>query len=96
MAYSEKHGDGYTCLSLYGAITAHVVGYDGLTYGKAGIESTYNSYLTGMNKPLNHLGAIQRELWPNGSGDTVARPLIVPCRELLIKPLVNGVALLSR
>ncbi len=70
LAYSEKHGDGYTRQYPYGAITAHVVGYDSLTYGKAGIESTYNSYLTGMNKPLNHLGAI-RKLWPNGSGDTV-------------------------
>lgn len=62
LAYSEKSGNGFKRQYPYGAITAHVVGYDSAKYGKAGIESTYNNYLTGMNSQLRHLGAISHFL----------------------------------
>lgn len=58
LAYSEKNNKGFKREYPYGAIMAHIVGYDSPKYGKAGIESTYNSYLTGMNSQLRHLGAI--------------------------------------
>jgi len=70
LAYSEKSGDGFKREYPYGAITANVIGYDSFKYGKSGIESTYNNYLTGMNNQLRHLGAISN-LLPNQPGNNV-------------------------
>lgn len=62
LAYSEQTSKGFKREYPYGAITAHLVGYDSPKYGKAGIESAYNSYLTGMNNQLRHLGAMSQLL----------------------------------
>lgn len=71
LAYSEKTSSGFKREYPYGAITAHLVGYDSPKYGKAGIESTYNSYLTGMNNQLRHLGPISRLLTQQDGNNVV-------------------------
>jgi len=86
LAYSEKEENGFARKYPYGAITAHLVGYDSPTYGKTGIESTFNSYLTGMNNELNHLGPIHR-LWPRESGDTITLTLDSKLQEAAYKAL---------
>ena len=86
LAYSEKKGDGFKRIYPYASITANVVGYDSLTYGKAGIESTYNNYLTGMNNQLRHLGAISH-LWSKQSGNNVVLTLDADLQETAYKAL---------
>ncbi len=86
LAYSERDGDGFKRQYPYGAITAHVVGYDSETYGKAGIESTCNTYLTGKNNQLQHLGAISH-LWTNRVGNNVVLTLDAKLQEVAYKAL---------
>lgn len=86
LAYSEKNGDVFKRKYPYAAILAHVVGYDSVNYGKAGIESTFNSYLTGMNNPLRHLGAISH-LWTNQVGNNVIVTLDATLQETAYKAL---------
>lgn len=86
LAYSEKDRDGFKREYPYGAITAHLVGYDSLKYGKAGTESTFNSYLTGMNNQMRHLGAISR-LWSNSSGNNVMLTIDVKLQEAAYRVL---------
>lgn len=86
LAYSEKKGDGFTRTYPYAAITAPLIGYDSPKYGKAGIESTYNSYLTGMNNQLRHLGAISH-LWPKQIGNNVVLTLDAKLQEIAYRAL---------
>ncbi|EAX48600.1 Peptidoglycan glycosyltransferase [Thermosinus carboxydivorans Nor1] len=63
LAYSERDSEGtYHREYPYGAIFAHLVGYDNPKYGKAGLEGTFNGELSGLTHPERHLGAIVR-LW---------------------------------
>ena len=68
LAISVKDGEGFKREYPYAAIVANVVGYDSFKYGKTGIESTFGSYLTGMNNQLRHVGAISH-LWQNQPGN---------------------------
>ncbi len=86
LAYSEKTGDVFKRNYPYAGITANVVGYDSLKYGKAGIESTYNSYLTGMNNELRHLGGISH-LWSNQTGSHVVLTLDAKLQEAAYQAL---------
>lgn len=86
LAYSEKSGDGFQRQYPYGAITANVVGYDSFKYGKTGIESTFSSYLTGMNNQLRHLGAISH-LWSNQPGNNILLTLDAKLQETAYKAL---------
>lgn len=86
LAYSEKKGDGFTRTYPYAEITAPLVGYDSPKYGKAGLESIYNSYLTGMNNPLRHLGAISH-LWSNQTGNNVVLTLDANLQETAYQAL---------
>ena len=86
LAYSEKSGDGFKREYPYGAITANVIGYDSFNYGKTGIESTYNNYLTGMNNQLRHLGAISN-LFPTQPGNNVMLTLDAKLQEAAYKEL---------
>ncbi len=54
----------------YDVLFAHVVGYDSAKYGKAGIESVYDGYLSGQTNPEKRLGAIG-QLFKGGAGNTV-------------------------
>jgi len=86
LAYSEKSGDGFNRQYPYASITANVVGYDSFKYGKTGIESTFNNYLTGMNNELRHLGAISH-LWSNQPGNNVLLTLDAKLQEVAYKEL---------
>lgn len=86
LAYSEKNNKGFKREYPYGAIMAHVVGYDSPKYGKAGIESTYNSYLTGMNSELRHLGAISH-LMSNQEGNNVVLTIDATLQETAYRAL---------
>lgn len=54
----------------YDVLFAHVVGYDSTKYGKAGIESVYDGYLSGQTNPEKRLGAIG-QLFQGGTGNTI-------------------------
>ncbi|MBP2626451.1 MAG: Peptidoglycan glycosyltransferase [Firmicutes bacterium] len=86
LAYSEKSRDGFKRQYPYGSITANVVGYDSYQYGKTGIESTFNTYLTGMNNPLRHLGAISH-LWSDLPGNNVLLTLDAKLQETAYREL---------
>ncbi|MHC1746341.1 MAG: peptidoglycan D,D-transpeptidase FtsI family protein [Negativicutes bacterium] len=53
-----------------GRMTAHIVGYDSLQYGKSGIESSYNGYLSGMSNLSRSFGPFPR-LWQEKAGNDV-------------------------
>jgi len=86
LAYSEKSKDGFKRQYPYAGITANVVGYDSFKYGKTGIESTFNNYLTGMNNQLRHLGAINH-LWSNQPGNNVLLTLDAKLQEAAYREL---------
>lgn len=86
LAYSEKDGAGFKREYPYASITANVVGYDSFKYGKTGIESTFNSYLTGMSNQLRHVGAIS-QLWGNQAGNNVILTLDAKLQETAYKAL---------
>ncbi len=86
LAYSEKQEDGFARRYPYGAITAHVVGYDSSKYGKVGIESTFNRYLTGMNNPLAHLGAVSH-LFQQRTGNNIMLTLDATLQQAAYKAL---------
>jgi len=86
LAYSEKSGDSFKRQYPYAAIAANVVGYDSFKYGKTGIESTFNNYLTGMNNELRHLGAISH-LWSYQPGNNVMLTLDAKLQETAYREL---------
>lgn len=61
LAVSEKtEHNGFKRSYPYGAITAHFIGYDSVKLGKAGLESAYNGYLSGLSSPARGLGPVSR------------------------------------
>ncbi|HWR44789.1 peptidoglycan D,D-transpeptidase FtsI family protein [Sporomusa sp.] len=54
----------------YDVLFAHVVGYDSPKYGKTGIESIYDGYLSGQINPERRLGAIS-QLFKSTAGNNV-------------------------
>lgn len=61
LAVSEKTDhNGFKRVYPYGALTAHLVGYDSARLGKAGLESSHNGYLSGIDSPLRGLGPVSR------------------------------------
>jgi len=86
LATNEKSGDGFIRNYPYGAMLAHVVGYESSQYGKAGIESACNQYLTGMNNQWSHLGAISH-LLRSQVGNNVILTLDAQLQETAYKAL---------
>ncbi len=71
LAYSEQDENGiYRREYPLGAIAANITGYTSATYGLAGLEGTYNRYLSGLANPERRLGAIG-QLWPSKKGANV-------------------------
>ncbi len=71
LAYSEQNNDGtYQREYPLGAIAANITGYTSARYGVAGLEGTYNRYLSGLANPERRLGAIS-QLWPSEKGANV-------------------------
>lgn len=61
LAYSNLERKG-TYQRIYPGeeVFAHITGYDSPKYGKTGIESAYNGYLSGLADPYRQLGPISR------------------------------------
>ncbi|MBP1765166.1 MAG: pbpA [Firmicutes bacterium] len=55
----------------FGSVAAHVVGYDSVQYGKAGIESSLNGYLSGMNSLGRSFGPLARLFGTKTGNDVV-------------------------
>lgn len=70
LSYSEKDNDHYVRQYPYSGSFAHVIGYDSPVYGRAGLESSFNSYLTGLSNPEYRLGPIS-QLWQPKAGNTI-------------------------
>lgn len=88
LAYSKKIGDIFKREYPYAAIAAQVVGYDSITYGKSGLESTFNGELAGNNISIAHLGAISH-LFTNKAGNNVILTLDANLQEIAYKALGN-------
>jgi peptidoglycan glycosyltransferase len=88
LALSQKEGETFNRKYPYKVTTAQVVGYDSVTYGKSGIEGTYNTYLAGSNNAMAHLGAINH-LFANKAGNNVVLTLDVKLQEIAYKALGN-------
>lgn len=70
LSYSEKEDDHYIRQYPYAAAFAHVIGYDSPIYGRAGLEGSFNSYLTGVSNPEYRLGPIS-QLWQPKAGNSI-------------------------
>ncbi len=88
LAYSKKEGDSFKRDYPYADITAQVVGYDSINYGKSGLESTFNGELTGNNLSIAHLGAISH-LFTNKTGNNIILTLDAKLQEVAYKALGN-------
>ena len=73
----------------YAALFAHVVGYDSSKYGKTGVESTYDGYLSGQINPERRLGAIG-QLFASGAGNTVMLTLDARLQQVAAQALGNN------
>ncbi|WP_425061031.1 Penicillin-binding protein A [Sporomusa carbonis] len=73
----------------YGAVFAHVVGYDSPKYGKAGIESVYDGYLSGQINPERRLGAIS-QLFKSAAGNNVMLTIDARLQETAYRALGNN------
>jgi peptidoglycan glycosyltransferase len=61
----------YTREYPYSAIFAPLIGYESITYGRAGLEAAYNADLAGYRHPWQQLGPIARLLNPK-SGNSLS------------------------
>lgn len=73
----------------YDKIFAHVVGYDNPKYGKTGIESVYDGYLSGQINPERRLGAISH-LFSNSAGNTVMLTVDAQIQQAAYQALGNN------
>lgn len=62
------NGNGYHRKYPYGAAFANITGYDSIKYGRAGVENTYNYYLSGIGSPEYRFGPLSR-LWQPKAGN---------------------------
>lgn len=89
LAVSEKNGDGvYQRQYIYGPILAPVIGYDSAKYGKAGLESTYNGYLSGLTNPVRQLGPIAK-LWQTTAGNNLVLTIDAELQKVAYRALGN-------
>jgi len=90
LAYSEKDKSNVFHRSYpYGAIFAHIIGYDSEKYGKSGIESSFNGYLAGINNPERGLGPIAH-LWTGSAGNNIILTLDAHLQEASYQALGNN------
>lgn len=89
LAYSETGADGkFHRRYPYGPETAQVVGYASDRYGQAGVESTYNGYLSGLTNPERRLGPITG-LWTAKAGNNVTLTLDADLQAVAYRALGN-------
>ncbi|MCX7780048.1 MAG: penicillin-binding transpeptidase domain-containing protein [Negativicutes bacterium] len=81
LVFSERDQEGqYNRKYPYGAIFAPVLGYDSLRYGRAGLESTFNTYLSGLGGAEHRLGPISK-LWQPKAGNNLQLTLDASVQE---------------
>ncbi|MCE5284947.1 MAG: cell division protein FtsI [Pelosinus sp.] len=88
LALSVKEDGVYVRRYPYGAVFAHVVGYDTAKYGKAGIEAAYNGYLSGNLNSERQLGAVSH-LFTKTQGNNIRLTLDAKLQETAFKALGN-------
>lgn len=89
LAYSEQDEAGkFVRRYPYGAMAAHVVGYASQRYGQAGVESSFNGELSGMNNPERRFGPITA-LWTAKAGNSVTLTLDGGLQETAYRALGN-------
>ena len=71
-----------------GRLTAHVVGYDSAQYGKTGIESAFNGYLSGLNSADRSMGPLSR-FWGAKTGNNVVLTLDASLQRIAYQALGN-------
>lgn len=70
----------------YNALFVHVVGYDSPKYGKTGIESSYDGYLSGQINPERRLGAIS-QLITSSAGNNITLTLDTKLQQVAYQAL---------
>lgn len=89
LAFSEAGADGkFQRHYPFGPVTAHVVGYSSLRYGQAGLESTYNGYLSGITNPERRFGPVTG-LWQAKAGNNLTLTLDANLQETAYRALGN-------
>lgn len=89
LAFSEPDGQGrFRRLYPYGAIASPVTGYSSLRYGKAGMESTFNGYLSGITNPERRFGPVTH-LWTPAAGNDVTLTIDGDLQETAYRALGN-------
>lgn len=89
LAYSKAGTDGkFHRHYPLGAVTANVVGYSSLRYGQAGLESTYNGFLSGITNPERRFGPITG-LWTAKAGNNLTLTLDANLQETAYRALGN-------
>lgn len=73
----------------YHELFAHVVGYSSTKYGKAGIESIYDGYLSGQVNPERRLGAIS-QLFDGRAGNNITLTLDARLQQAAYKALATN------
>lgn len=86
LAFSVKEDGSFVRRYPYGAIFAHVIGYDTAKYGRAAIEAAYNGYLSGNLNPERRLGAVSH-LFTTTQGDNIRLTLDANLQETAFKAL---------
>lgn len=90
IAYSVPDGDGgYRRNYPLGPVAAHISGYNSVQFGKAGIESTLGSYLSGTANPERRLGPITHLFEPQ-KGNNVMLTIDSRLQETAYKALGNS------
>ncbi|MEG6586003.1 peptidoglycan D,D-transpeptidase FtsI family protein [Dendrosporobacter sp. 1207_IL3150] len=90
LAYSEKDdSNGYRRVYPYGAIMAHLIGYNSIKLGKNGIESSYNGYLSGLSNPDRGLGPVS-QLFVNNQAYDVTLTIDASLQSAAYKALGNN------
>lgn len=72
----------------YDTLFAHIVGYDHPKYGKTGLESSYDGYLSGQINPERRLGAVS-QLFTSSAGNTITLTLDARLQQAAYQALGN-------
>lgn len=90
LAYSERDigKNVYVRDYPYGAVCAHVTGYDSLEHGMVGLEAVYNGYLSGFHNPTRRLGVVSN-IWKNEPGSTIHTTIDIKLQKAAFKALGN-------
>lgn len=75
LATNRKRGEGYERIYPKGELAANITGFYSAKYGRAGLELTYNDYLSGQNKVSSIDDYIKRLLGKEAPGNDLTLTL---------------------